>query len=198
MAPSAKKATFLDTRYTLSFAVRFSGLALLFFSSFALVLFLSLNKRLGVSYFEDIATLSRLQEKLPLVLFVTAVVQAALGSFVVLILSLFWAHAVAGPLVRFRKYLRMAGRDEPIGGMSFRKSDQLQYLAEAFREMQARWTKRRYQMSLYVRQAKDLIAEYESLAKDLRGNSMALEEKRGALKEIYQKMLALLPEEKHS
>ena len=197
MDPSEKKAAFLEPRYTLSFAVRFSGLALLFFSSFALVLFLLLNKRLGVSYFEDIATLSRLQEKLPLILFVTAVVQAAFGSFVVLILSLFWAHAVAGPLARFRKYLRMVGRDEPIGMMSFRKSDQLQYLAEAFRDMQDQWTKQRYQMSLYGQQVRDLIAEYELLVKDPRGNSMALEEKRGALKEIYQKMLALLPEEKH-
>jgi hypothetical protein len=137
-----------------------------------------------------------LQEKLPFILFLTAAVQAAFGSFVVFVLSLFWAHAVAGPLVRFREYLRMVGRHEPIGGMSFRKSDQLQYLAEAFREMQAQWTKRGYQMSLYVRQVQDLIAEYESLARDSRGNSMALEEKRGALKEIYQKMLALLPEEK--
>ena len=197
MDPSEKKAAFLEPRYTLSFAVRFSGLALLFFSSFALVLFLLLNKRLGVSYFEDIATLSQLQKNLPLILFVTAVVQAAFGSFVVLILSLFWAHAVAGPLARFRKYLRMVGRDEPIGMMSFRKSDQLQYLAAAFREMQDQWTKRGHQMSLYGRQVQDLIAEYESLVKDPLENSMALEEKRGALKEIYQKMLALLPEEKH-
>lgn len=196
MVQPEKKATFLDVRYTFSFAVRFSGLALLFFSSFALVLFLLLNKRLGVSYLDDIATLSRLQEKLPLVLFLTAVVQAAFGSFVVLVISLFWAHAVAGPLVRFRKYLRMVWRHEPIGEMSFRKGDQLQYLAEAFRGMQDQWTKRGHQMSLYDRQVQDLIAEYESLAKDTTGNSTALEEKRGALKEIYQKMLALLPEEK--
>jgi hypothetical protein len=81
--------------------------------------------------------------------------------------------------------------------MSFRKSDQLQYLAEAFQEMQDQWTKRRHQISLYGRQVQGLIVEYESLAKDPRGNSMALEDKRGALKEIYQKMLALLPEEKH-
>ncbi len=197
MDHSERKPAFLDPRYTLSFAVKLSGLALLFFSSFALVLFLSLNKRLGVSYFEDIATLSRLQEKLPLILFVTAVVQAAFGSLVVLIISLFWAHAVAGPLARFRKYLRMVGRYEPIEEISFRKGDQLQHLAGAFREMQDRLSKRRYQMSLYGRQAKSLVAEYESLVKDPRGNSTALEEKRGTLKEIYQKMLALLPEEKH-
>lgn len=191
-----KKDMFIEGRYGFSFVAWFLGLMVLFFGSFSVILFILLNKRLGIDYLTDVTTLSNLQGKLPVILTVTGIVQATVASFVVFFITLFLAHAVAGPLVRFRKYLRMVGRDEPIGGISFRKSDQLQYLAEVFREMQDQRTKRRSQMSLYGQQVQDLIAEYESLVKDPTGSFTALEEKRGALKEIYQKMLALLPEEK--
>lgn len=186
------KPTFIDTKYTVSFAVRFLGIALISFIFCGISLFLMLNRRLGINYFQDIATLSGLQERLPFILLMSGIIQAVVLSLILFIFALLWAHAVSGPLVRFRKYINMIGKDEPVGEIIFREKDQLHYLAKAFQHMQADSRSRMEQFGAHLKKVEQLLGEYESLQQEKNVDPSKLKDKRAALKEIYERMKALL------
>lgn len=187
-----ERDTLLDVRYMASFMARFSVFSFLFFGVFAFLLFLLLNRRLGVSYVHDITTLNTLQGNLPLIVFAAGVMQAAITSFILFVLSLYWAHAVAGPLVRFRRYLGMVVQNKPIDEtVAFRSGDQLHDLARAFDEMQKASRQRKKQFSGFCQETRDMIGGYDRLSKDPQVSASILEEKRQAIKRSYQKILAL-------
>ena len=190
MKPLPKPA-FIDPKYIVSFAIRFLGIALFSFTFCGISLFLMLNRRLGVGYFQDIATLSGLQERLPLILLTSGIIQAIALSLILFLFSLLWAHAVSGPLVRFRKYISMIGKDELVGEIVFREKDQLHYLAKAFQLMQADSRTRRDQFDAYLKKAEHLIGEYESLQHEKNVDPSKLKDRRAALKESYERMEAL-------
>ncbi len=189
---SNQKSSFIDSQYTFSFIIRFSGVALLGFILFALFLYLTLNRRLGVSYFEDISTLSRLQEKLPVILAVTGVIQAVTVSFILFILSLLWAHGVAGPLLRFRKSLQMAGKGFIEETVTFREKDQLHFLADSFKRMLESQKSRRTRFENLLKQADEALKEYEHLFKQKGVTPSQLDGKLTSLKKIYAEMRNLL------
>jgi len=186
------RPSYIATKYTLSFAVRFCAVALIGFSLFGAVLFVLLNKRLGVGYFDDIAILSRLQERLPFVLWFTGMVQAAVVSLILLVLSLYWTHAVAGPLVRFRRYLSLMGKSESLGEIGFRETDQLHYLAQRFNRAQDYFKERNDKFASQLSRADQLIKEYEILLGQKGSEQLLLKEKRAALIRIYKDMEDLL------
>ncbi len=186
MDKDRKKRSFIDSKYTLSFAARFSGVALLGFSLFGLSLFLLLNRRLGVNYFEGISVLSDLQDKLPVILLATGIIQAGILSFVLFMLSLLWAHSVAGPMVRFRRFLKMLGERGVGEEIVFRKNDQLHYLAQVFRRMQADLKNRRDKCTDCLDEAEKLVREYEDLIREKDTTSLQLKDKLTALKKAYQ------------
>ena len=190
-----KKNILIELRYTFSFAARFSAMVFAGFAALGLTLFFVLNRRLGIDYFSDILTLNRLEEKLPLIIFATAVIQAVALSLIFFFLSLYWGHAVAGPVLRFRRFLTMINQGEKQTPMSFRKNDQLHYLAEIFRKVQLANQKRHEQWLGCLKTAEKLIEEYDLLERDKNAAARQMEEKRLALKDIYQKMQGLFTKE---
>ncbi len=189
------KPVFIDTKYTAFFAVRFLGIAFFSFTFCGISFFLALNRRLGVNYSQDIATLSDLQEKLPLIFLTSGIVQAMVLSLILFVFSLIWAHAVSGPLVRFRKHISLIGKDEPAGEIAFRENDQLQYLAKAFQHMQTASRTRRDKYDAHLKKAEQLMAEYESLQKEKNTDPAALKNKWTALRECYERIEVLLQRE---
>ena len=181
------KPAFIAKEYTASFAVRFLGIALFSFTLCGISLFLVLNRRLGVNYSQDIAALSGLQEKLPLIILTSSIIQAVILSLILFLLALMWAHAISGPLVRFRKFISLVGNDGPDGEIAFLENYQLHDLAQAFQKMQAGSQKRRKKFDEYLDNADQLLKTPDSLSKN----------KRADLEECYQKMGSLLRGEGH-
>jgi len=178
--------SFIEKKYVWSFAIRFSVTALFLFLIFDLILWFALNRHLGEGYLTDIAVLNDLQEHLPIIFLISGGLQAVVASFVILAVSLSWAHAVAGPVVRFRRYLRMIIENQPIEEeMVFRQKDQLHDLAEGFRGMQNKRKERWDQLTLYCAQADQLIEAYEQKQEV---------EIREALIKIYEKIKELFDE----
>lgn len=193
-----KKAIFIDLKYTLSFAVRFLGMASAGFLLLGASLFWVLNRRLGTSYFQDITTLSNLQEKLQIILFTTGVLQVVVLSLVFSVISLFWAHKVSGPIVRFRRYLNMLGKADLMDDMAFRQDDQLQYLAQAFRKTQASCKMRNRQLMDYLKEADQIVEEYEALQGEKGVEPALLDKKLLALKAVYKKIQKFLRRENNA
>lgn len=189
------KEFFMEKKYIISFAMRFLSIAFFAFVILGLILFLSLNKRLGVNYFQDISTLSSLQETLPAIILTTGIIQTVVLSFVLFLVSLFWAHKVAGPLVRFRRYLNMMDKGGIEEGMAFREEDQLHYLAQSFQLMQAARKIRQDRIMAQLRDAQRIVDEYEILSKEKGSHTPALKDKLSNLKKVYKNIQKLLQRE---
>lgn len=186
MTPTDRKKVFIDTKYTLSFAARFSGVAFAGFVLLGLSLFLVLNRQLGISYLADITILSNLQEKLSFIFLVTGIVQAIMLSLIIFLLSLLWAHAIAGPLVRFHRYMGMMAQSQAQDEIKFRTEDQLRYLAEAFGRLQMSLKNRRDQFIVFLNEAERLAGECEHLLKEKKTDPQQLSNRLTALKKVYE------------
>lgn len=154
---------FIEAKHTLSLVIAFLGISFVGFVLLGLTLLILLNWRVGDNYVEGIVTLNVLKDRLPLILLAGGIAQAIILSLILFLLSLLWAHSIAGPLVRFGKYLRLTGNNEPAPEeISFRKSDQLHALAVAFRHLQI--SRRRQNELLYghLNKASRLLEEIDS------------------------------------
>ncbi len=188
MNKNKKKVSFIDSKYTASFIGYFSGVALLGFILCGLTLFLLLDRRLGLGYLRDISTLGNLQDKLPLILLVTGIIQATILSLILSMVSLFWAHAVSGPMVRLSNCLKKVKKAEFTDDIAFRKNDQLHYLAKVFTRMQASLKNRKDKYAAYLTQASQIIKDYEHLLKSQNAAVSQLKNKLFELKSVYQRM----------
>jgi|SRR3989338_4554711 len=183
-----KRTSFIESRYIFSFALRFLGIALAGFLLLGAILYSVLNRRLGVNYSQDIGTLSNLQEKLEIILFATGILQVVILSLVFVFIALFWAHKIAGPVVRIRRYLSMLGREDLMDDMTFRQDDQLHNLAQIFRKTQSSCKICKRQLLDYFKEADQIIQEYEDLEGQKGVNLVELEQKVLALKAVYEKI----------
>ncbi len=188
MKKSDRKPFFIDRGYVLYFALRFYSVALLLFVLFGIILFLALNRHLGTDYVHDVMTLSHIQENLPVVLLGTGIFQAFTITVVLFIITLFWAHRVAGPLVRFQKYMQMIKEEAESGDLNFRQNDQLHYLAQAFRLMQLSRKDRSKKFSKYLGEAENILREYEKISDRKDSDSPTDQSSLEALKEAYEKL----------
>ena len=162
------------------------------FAVFAGVLMFVLNKRLGMSYFDDIHTLSSLQDRLPLIFLVTGLFQMSISGAVMAILSLYWGHAVSGPIVRFRKGMRSVVHGKVDEMIFFRKNDQLHDLARSFNNLQKNMQTQKNQLQRYIDEADRLAADCERLKKG--SDTMLLQRKHADLIKIYRDMERLVLE----
>lgn len=146
----------LDSRYAVSFTLRFFIIVFVIFSLSGLILIIFLNRNIGPTYKQGISSLNTLQAQLPSILFLSAFIQATILCIIALLLSLLWAHSVAGPLMRFRKYLREAGKGKlPLQPLTFRKTDQLHGLGRALSEMIDIYKQRRDKALALLNQTQD-------------------------------------------
>lgn len=185
MTKYKKKSAFIELKYTASFVMKFSMIAMMAFACLGLALFVLLNERLGRGYFEDISTLSGLQERLGTILIITGIFQGVLFSLIVFLLALLWAHAVAGPMVRFQKALMMLNRGELSEEISFRKDDQLHDLASFLTSLHRSCKARRNGVSEYLHKADTILEKCVNKGEELDIN------KCGQLNHIYYAMIKL-------
>ncbi len=157
-----KKQAFVEPKYTLSLVAAFLGVAFLGFALLSLTLFILLNWRLGENYLEGIVTLNALKDRLPLILLVGGIVQANILTLILFLLSLLWAHSIAGPIVRFEKFLRLIGSNVPMPEISFRGGDQLHALAQALRNVQVSRHRRSERLRTHLETASRLLEEIDS------------------------------------
>lgn len=136
MTKKTKKAPWVEPDYIVVFALRFSIVSFLGFVLLGVVLGIMMRRPLGAGYTQDIVTLSRLQESFPLILIVTAMIQAVVFGFLLSAVAFFWAHRVSGPVVRFRMWLGMIKAGKKAKHIQFRVKDQLHGLAASFGRMQ--------------------------------------------------------------
>jgi hypothetical protein len=183
--PTDKPAGFIDGRYVLMFAIRFFGMALVSFVILSGVILAALHRRLGVDYFHDISTLSDLQERLPDILAATGLIQAVAASFILLMMSLFWAHRISGPVWRFRIWLGMLRSGQKIEHIQFRSQDQLHGLAASFRLLQGSRERRRQRLLMDLKKAAGLIEECERSLKEGGAGSAESRANVKALREAY-------------
>ena len=95
-----------------------------------------LNRNLGPTYGQGIQTLTQLRNNLPYTVFIVAIIQTLTLCIITLLLTLIWSHSIAGPIIRFKKYLRDISSGKFLTDkVAFRDSDQLHDLAHEFSEM---------------------------------------------------------------
>jgi len=113
-------------------------------------------------------------------------VQAAALCVVVMLITLLWSHKIAGPLVRFRKYLKSiaAGKlfNKPL---TFRDDDQLHAVALAFSEMIIAQNEASLKSLSLLVEAQKIISECKALRSRNRADTGEFEAKLQELTRIY-------------
>lgn len=191
MAPP-RSASLIDAAYRRSFIRRFASAAALGFLLVSLIWLALLHRRLGFGYGQDIAVLSRLHGQLLPLLGVTGLSQVLGVGAVLLLLSLCWAHAVSGPLVRVRRWVRALDEEPPLETLRFRKSDQLHELADAFQDLGRARRARRERFEVLWTRAQRLLEECRSLKSG--AEPAQLQKRLDALREVYAQMGRLIEE----
>ena len=190
-----EQSLLIDGKYVLSLLVRLCVLGAVIFGVFTFILVFVLNRHLGVSYFDDIHTLSSLQGRFPIIFLVTGIIQMGIAGAAMFILFLYWGHAVSGPLVRFQKEMNAVAQGEVTGKISFRENDQLQGLARPLNELQKNIQRQKSEFRRLINQAESLIADYKRLKEDVGVDVTLLDRKRTDLRRIYRDMEHLISEE---
>lgn len=132
----SKQRKILEPKYIVSFIIKFSAIVFVGFGIFGAFVIILLSSKIGPTYQEGFSALKQIKDSLPFIIFIAAAIQALSLCTIATLFALFWSHSIAGPLVRFRKYLKDISQGnflkEPV---VFRSGDQLQGLAQAFSEM---------------------------------------------------------------
>lgn len=184
--------TILKPGYLFWFIFRFSLLIFAVSALFGLFITGFLDRMVGPTYLEGLSVLSQLQAYLPRIIFISAIFQALVLCSLIMLLCLFWSQGVSGPLVRFSKNLKIIvqGRSckEPL---SFRATDQLHGLAQAFSELIiSRSNTNSKALSLLVEAQKELD-QCRALASGGKEGSREFLSKLKGLKDIYQGIKAI-------
>jgi len=123
--PSSEQAVF-SAAYRRRFLLRLGGGLLLTILLTTLGLYLYLNRPFGGDYLVAITELDRLRLAVRWAVTISVLVQLAVFSLLIFLISLFWTHKIAGPLYRLRlTFERLANGDwTPMAKV--RDGDQLQ------------------------------------------------------------------------
>ncbi len=123
--PSTEQAVF-SADYRRRFLLRLGGGLLLIILLSTLGLYLYLNRSFGGNYLLAITELDRLRLAVRWAVTISVLVQLAVFSLLIFLVSLFWTHKIAGPLYRLRlTFERLADGDwTPMAKV--RDGDQLQ------------------------------------------------------------------------
>jgi len=184
--PILNSKKILEPKYAVAFVLRFFTAIFIGIGVFSLLLVVLLNRKIGPTYSEGISALGDLQNHLPLILFVTSVLQTLALGIMVMVIALFWSHSIAGPILRFKKYLSQLAKGELLEGpVTFRKTDQLQGLAEALSGMITAYRGNSMESLELLSQAQKIIEECEILKKQPKIDTPHLNTKLSELEKIY-------------
>ncbi|MDO8663127.1 MAG: hypothetical protein Q7K98_07940 [Candidatus Omnitrophota bacterium] len=179
----------LEPKHTVTFVFRFAVIVLTGCLVFGLTILIFLNKNIGPTYLEGIASLNQLKALLPYTILVTTFIQAVSLGTIALFAALFWSHSIAGPVFRFRRYLKEIGQGkslkEPI---TFRANDQLHGLAQAFSEVVMSQKENSIKAQSLLAEAQGIIDVCEALKKEGKLGEEDFNPKLTELEKIYLKI----------
>lgn len=187
MTDGARRAL-TSSRYRWTVLARVLAIALLGIGLFAWVMLLACDRRLAVSYAKDLVTLGRLQEQLPAIVMLLAVIQAAAVGGITLLGALIWTHAVSGPVVRVSQALASLVKGQSLEDVRFRQTDQLHGLADALRQAGAASHARREASRCLLARADRLIEECALLAAQDQAAPALLAQRLTALQRLYEEL----------
>lgn len=194
MRVMSKSKKTLELKHAISFVFRFFIIISVGIGISGSLAILLLNMKIGPTYLEGISALSRLQTQLPFILFVTAFAQAAVLCLIVLLLTLFWSHSIAGPVMRFKKHLREFAQGKfPNDRFAFRQTDQLHGLAHAFSEMINAQRERDMRSLALLIEAQKLLDECEMLKKEGKDDTSKFKADMKDLRETYLQIKEIYP-----
>lgn len=192
MKPQNPSARFIDWRYRLALMARFALFICCGLAVFGLGLLMALNQRLGIGYAKDLAALSALQERLPVILIAGGVITMAVISIAGFFLALFWTHAVSGPLVRVQRCLAQLADSQDSAAMRFRSTDQLHSVAKSLEKLIAARRSQRAAWEVFLVKADQAIKGCEAWRAQHPGDAIGMRQRLQLLKKEYQAMHRLL------
>ena len=192
MKAANRFAIFIDWRYRLILMARFAFFIFCGLAVFGLGLLIALNQRLGIGYAKDLAILSSLQERLPVILMAGGIITVAIVSAAGFFLALFWTHAVSGPLVRVQRCLQQLADWQDAGRMRFRSTDQLHPVAESLDKLIAARRSQQAAWEAFLIKADQAIKGCEAWSVRHPGDASGMRQRLQLLKKEYQSMHQLL------
>ncbi len=145
-----------------------------------------LDRKIGPTYLEGIYNLRQIQASLPFIIFITAFIQTLTLCIITFLIALLWSHRIAGPLVRFRRYLLDACvKKSPKEPIVFRNTDQLHGLAQAFSEMVISHKSNKASALALLAEAQKILDKCKTLQNQNKRDSDDFNSKLQELKKIY-------------
>lgn len=117
--------------FSYSFQARYCLVMIIGSSLSSLLLYLTLDRGLGGSYFESLLTLNALEENIPTYLAVTFAIQLGLIVLITFIIHLFVSHKIAGPVYRYELTLASLLKNDFRNDVRTRTGDQLKPMVDA-------------------------------------------------------------------
>jgi methyl-accepting chemotaxis protein len=126
----------IQIRYQLRWMIIIAAAIAAASSSFVYTLRRALDQDLGPSYKQAYATLHNLQKVLLPMISLSVLVYLIVGSGIVILVTIFISHSIAGPLFKMEQFAESLRRGEVNFPMRLRSGDQIGLLAESLRELQ--------------------------------------------------------------
>lgn len=96
----------------------------------------ALDQDLGSTYQQTYVTLKNLQKVLLPMISLSVLIYLIIGSAIVVLVSIFISHSIAGPLYKMEQFADSLRRGQLDFPMKLRSGDQIGLLAETLRELQ--------------------------------------------------------------
>ncbi len=132
-SPSTEQAVF-SAGYRRRFLLRLCGGLLLTILLSTLGLYFYLNRPFGGNYLVAITELDRLRLAVRWAVTISVLVQLAVFSLLIFLISLFWTHKIAGPLYRLRLIFERLANGDWTPMAKVRDGDQLQEIPSVLNE----------------------------------------------------------------
>ncbi|MFQ5722389.1 MAG: hypothetical protein ACE5GI_07835 [Candidatus Aminicenantales bacterium] len=126
-----KKLYPIPLGFQIRFLLRFSVAVLIIFTTASLILYLLINTKLGVSYFNSISLLSHINRNLVKYLLYSLSFQFVFVALATLFITLFATHKIVGPLIRLERICLQMAKGEFPEKFRIRSKDQIQGLAQS-------------------------------------------------------------------
>lgn len=126
----------IQIRYQLRWMIIIAAAIAIACTSFLFTLKQALDQDLGPSYKQAYATLQNLQKVLLPMISLSVLIYLIIGSGIVVLITIFISHSIAGPLFKMEQFAESLRRGEVNFSMRLRSGDQIGLLAESLRELQ--------------------------------------------------------------
>lgn len=179
---------YLDPKYQRGFILKICVGGLLIIVAGGFSLYYYLNRPFSGGYLATITVLDELQRDVALGVLVSIILQLSVFALLVLGVSLFWTHKVAGPLYRLRKhFVRIAAGDfAPMAGV--RQGDQLRQVPDLLNRGLAAYENRAKDTARHLQMA---AAELEIQLQSCRDEGVVDISRLRQLEENLQAMVAV-------